>query len=158
MIPPARNRTTSTPGTVDLPPPRRSSKEVALAKKKKNDAASAKAEAMKRAAARVVEIEGQVAAAQNKGSRNTGLAPKQPCKRPATGTGQDVSFFDHQSDDLFAHSSHVPQVPAAPSSSRLDTASASDPPRSHGKKRKADEQLGTGMTKRKGIPRYVAQI
>lgn len=82
MKPPPRNRTTSTPGTVDLPAPCRSSKEVALEKKRKNEAANARVKAARLAAAWVAEVESQALAAARDKSSSTGVSrPKQTCKR-----------------------------------------------------------------------------
>lgn len=93
MRPPARNRTTSTPGAVDLPAPRRSSEEVALEKKRKSDAAEARAKAIRLAAARVAEIENKaLAAAKDKRSGTSTPGPKKSRKRPGAST-TDVSLL-----------------------------------------------------------------
>jgi hypothetical protein len=97
-----RNRTTLTPGVVDLPKPRQTSTEVALEKKKKSDAATAKAEAMQLAAVRVAELERRTATTH--GER---LTRKQPRKQPAMSASRDVSFSDRRSDK--PHSSHIPR-------------------------------------------------
>ena len=68
MKPPAQNRTTSTPGVVDLPRPRRTTAEVTLEKKKKSDMAATKAETKRQVGVRLAELERQMAMMQNEGS------------------------------------------------------------------------------------------
>ena len=84
MIPPDRNRTTSTPGVVDLPAPRRTTAEVTLERKKKAAAANARVEAKRLAEAQVAEVESRAVVAQKKGSGVNGLGPKRSHKRPAS--------------------------------------------------------------------------
>lgn len=101
MKPPPRNRTTSTPGVIDLPASRRSSEEVALEKKRKSEVASARAKAMRLAAARVAEVESQALAAAHNKRNSSKPPPKQSRKRPVA-SATEVSLSDDRSDKRLA--------------------------------------------------------